>query len=116
MFDLPYNKSLIPYAKKLRKAGVLSEVLLWQELKGRKLCGLDFDRQRIIGNYIVDFYCPLCRVVIEIDGSSHDTKVEYDEERDRYLKNLGLKVIHLYDLEVKTNMGGVLQYLEKELR
>jgi very-short-patch-repair endonuclease len=116
MFDLPYNKSLLKFAKQNRRAGVLSEALLWLEIKNGKLCGLDFDRQRIIGNYIVDFYCPIRRAVIEIDGDSHDEKNEYDKERDKCLANLGLKVIHIHDHEVKKNMRGVLSYLRSELR
>jgi len=115
MFDLPYNKALIPNAKWLRRNSTLSEILLWQNLKKRKLCGLDFDRQRIIGNYIVDFYCPLRRIVIEVDGDSHDSKIEDDKARDMFLKNLGLKVIRIHDLDVKKNMTGVLSLLRKEL-
>ncbi|MGQ4005164.1 DUF559 domain-containing protein [Francisellaceae bacterium CB300] len=53
---LPYNPKLKQRARELRKAGNLSEVLLWQKIKNRQLLGLDFDRQKIIGNYIVDFY------------------------------------------------------------
>lgn len=67
---LPYNPKLKDRAKELRKAGILSEVLLWQELKSRKFLNLDFNRQKVIGNYIVDFYCDDLRLVIEIDGSS----------------------------------------------
>jgi len=55
--SLPYNPALKDKAKALRKAGILHEALLWLELKADKLNGLDFDRQKIIGNYIVDFYC-----------------------------------------------------------
>ena len=115
MFDLPYNKALIPYARWLRKNSTLSEILLWQQLKKRQLCGLDFDRQRIIGNFIVDFYCPLRRVVIEVDGDSHDLKVEEDKARDIFLKSLFLKVVRIHDHDVKKNMGAVLKLLEKEL-
>ncbi len=91
---LPYNPKLKERAKALRKAGVLSEVLFWQQVHKKKFKGFDFDRQKIIGNYIVDFYCPNQNVVIEIDGSSHDNKQEYDAERDAYLKGLGLTIIH----------------------
>lgn len=56
---------------------------------------LDFDRQTVIGNYIVDFFCPNANVVIEIDGSSHIGKEEYDQNRDLYLERLGLTVIHI---------------------
>lgn len=108
---LPYNPKLKDRAKELRKAGILSEVLLWQELKSRKFLNLDFNRQKVIGNYIVDFYCDDLRLVIEIDGSSHDDKQEYDSIRDLYLLGLDLKVLHIQDIDVKNNLDGVMRYL-----
>jgi len=109
--DLPYNPELITRAKALRKAGNLSEALLWVEIKNEKLNGLDFDRQKIIDNYIVDFYCAEAGVIIEIDGESHDMKGEYDEIRDNYFNNLGLTIIHIPDKDVRNNLDGVMQYL-----
>ncbi|HOQ33354.1 MAG TPA: DNA methyltransferase [Candidatus Hydrogenedens sp.] len=114
-YDLPFNPELKERAKELRKAGNLSEVLLWQQLKNKQLLGLDFDRQKIIGNYIVDLYCKNLGVVIEIDGASHNDKIEYDKVRDEYLKSLGLRVIHISDLDVKKNLEGVMAYLKSEL-
>ncbi|ADA78212.1 endonuclease domain-containing protein [Francisella tularensis] len=108
---LPYNPKLKDRAKELRKAGILSEILLWQELKSRKFLNLDFDRQKVIGNYIVDFYCDDLRLVIEIDGSSHDDKQEYDSIRDLYLLGLDLKVLHIQDIDVKKNLDGMIRYL-----
>lgn len=110
-FALPYNPILKERARELRKAGNLAEVLFWKQVRNKSFKGLDFDRQKIIGNYIVDFYCPNFNVVIEIDGSSHDDKQEYDALRDEYLKSLGLVVIHITDFEVKENMDAVMQYL-----
>ena len=108
---LPYNPKLKERAKELRKAGNLPEVLFWQRVHKRKFKGYDFDRQKIIGNYIVDFYCTNQNVVIEIDGSSHDAKQEYDEARDEYLKSLGLEVIHIPAKEVLQNLDGVMEML-----
>lgn len=99
-------------AKALRKAGILHEALLWLELKSKKLDALDFDRQKIIGNYIVDFYCAEKFVVIEVDGSSHDGKQDEDAERDRYLEDLGLRVIRLLAKDVLQNMEGVVALLK----
>ncbi len=93
-FSLPYNSKLKERAQKLRKAGNLPEVLFWNRVKNGQFRGLDFDRQKIIGNYIVDFYCSQGQLVIEIDGSSHDDKVDYDKKRDAYLESLGLTVLH----------------------
>jgi very-short-patch-repair endonuclease len=109
--NLPYNPNLKERAKKLRQAGNLSEVLFWNQVKNKQFKGFDFDRQKIVGNYIVDFYCSNCNVVIEIDGSSHDNKQEYDEARDSFLQSLGLTVIHIPVIDVMKNMGGVMEML-----
>ena len=108
---IPYNAKLGPYAKKLRKAGILSEVILWNQLKRKKMNGMDFDRQRVIGNYIADFCCKENGVVVEIDGWTHDYKVEYDKQREEYLKSLGLETIHVSDSDVKRNLKGVMDVL-----
>lgn len=109
--DLPFNPKLKQRAKDLRKAGNLSEVLFWNQVKNKQFKNFDFDRQKIIGNYIVDFYCTNCNVVIEIDGSSHDHKQEYDALRDSYLESLGLVVIHVPIDEVMKNMSGLMNKL-----
>ncbi|MBQ6736771.1 MAG: endonuclease domain-containing protein [Alphaproteobacteria bacterium] len=107
--SLPMNKSLTERARWLRKNSTLSEILFWNEVKNKKLDGLDFYRQKVIGNYIVDFFCARLNVVIEIDGSTHNNKYEYDARRDNYLRSLGLRVLHIYDKDVKQDMLGVLQ-------
>ena len=108
---LPYNPALRERAKELRKAGNLSEVRMWHMLHKRNFKGLDFTRQKIIGNFIVDFYCAACGVVIEIDGSSHDNKQEYDAERDAFLEGLGLTVIHVPAEEVLKDVIKVVSKL-----
>jgi very-short-patch-repair endonuclease len=109
--DLPYNPALKERARALRKAGNLSETLFWQNVKNGQLLGYDFDRQKIIGNFIVDFYCANCNVVIEIDGSSHDHKIEYDIERNAFLKGLGLTVIHIAAQDVLQRLHDVMSML-----
>ncbi|MGL5194524.1 MAG: endonuclease domain-containing protein [Chroococcales cyanobacterium] len=109
--SLPYNPALKDRAKALRRAGNLAEVLLWNQIKRKQFLGLDFDRQKIIGNYIVDFYCAEKTLVLEVDGSSHDDKAEYDDERDAFLMGLGLTVVHLRDGDVKKNLAGVMDFL-----
>ncbi|AJC48230.1 endonuclease domain-containing protein [Allofrancisella guangzhouensis] len=113
---LPYNSKLKQRAKELRQAGNLSEVLLWNKLRNKQLLNLDFHRQKIIGNYIVDFYCPSLNIVIEVDGSSHNNKFEYDEQRQVYLESLGLGIERILDEDVKFNIEGVLFYLEGKLQ
>ncbi len=113
--QLPYNPALKQRARELRKAGNLSEVLFWNAVKNKQLNGQDFDRQRVIGNYIVDFYCHECALVVEIDGSSHDDKQAYDQIRDEYLEALGLKVLHVQDVDVKQSLAGVVELVRQKL-
>jgi very-short-patch-repair endonuclease len=110
--DLPYNPDLKPRASELRKAGNLAEVLFWQQVHKKKFWNIDFDRQRIIGNYIVDFYAKSLSFVIEIDGASHNDKVEYDAERQKFLESLGLKVYRIDDKAIKQNLDAVMKDLE----
>ncbi|MBW6511644.1 MAG: DUF559 domain-containing protein [Desulfuromonadaceae bacterium] len=109
--SLPYNPALKERVRDLRRAGNLSEVLLWNKIKNKQFSSLDFDRQKIIGNYIVDFFCAEKGVVIEIDGSSDDDKADYDAQRDAFLIGLDLVVIHISDSDVKRNLFGVMEFL-----
>jgi very-short-patch-repair endonuclease len=113
---LPKNKQLEPVAKKLKKAGVLSEVLFWNAFKSKKLLGWDIDRQVIIGNYIVDFLIPELGLVVEIDGCSHDDKDEYDVECEKYLASLGLEILHYTDLEVKKSIDCVSESFQLAIK
>ncbi len=111
--NLPHNPDLNQLARDKRKAGILSEVLFWQQVHQKKFHGIDFDRQRIIGNYIVDFYIKTLGLVVEIDGCSHDKKVEYDAKRQRYLESCGLRVYRIKDYDVKHNLDMVMLGLER---
>ena len=84
---LPKNKDLLLRARSLRKGYILSEVIFWKQVRNDEFHGIDFDRQRIIGNYIVDFYIKSLGVVIEIDGTSHELKDKYDEKRQKFLES-----------------------------
>jgi len=110
----PYNKHLKNLARANRKAGNLSEVLLWKELKQNKM-GVSFTRQQPIGNYIADFYCRQKRLVIEIDGWSHDNKYEYDQDRDEYMKKLGIHVLRIDDKDVKQDISNVLLWIKHNI-
>ena len=90
----------------------LSEVLLWNELKQKKILGYDFDRQRPIGNFIVDFYCKELSLAIEIDGKTHIYRYDYDDERQRILEKSGVRFLRFEDIEVKRNMTNVLRVIE----
>ena len=106
--SLPYNPKLKQRAKDLRKAGNLSEVIFWNLVKRKQFLSLDFERQKIVGNYIVDFYCPQLDLIVEIDGISHDYKGEYDLVRDKFLKELGLQIVRFEDSQIKNNLDIVM--------
>ena len=74
---------------------------------------LDFDRQKIIGNYIADFYCKALGLIVEIDGSTHEGRELEDDQREIWLKIQGCKVIRFTSTAVKENMGEVLRELEE---
>ncbi|MFY8129354.1 MAG: endonuclease domain-containing protein [Chitinophagaceae bacterium] len=108
---LPYNPRLKQLARSKRKAGILSEVLFWKQVRNKSFYQIDFDRQRVIGNYIVDFYVKSLGLVVEIDGVSHEGKIEYDQERQAFLEQLGLKVFRVTDAEVKKVILDVMDNL-----
>lgn len=110
-FRLPFNPKLKQRARELRKAGNLPEAIFWNQVKRKQFKGFDFDRQKIIGNYIVDFYCGNCQVVIEIDGRYHNYTKDYDSARDSYLESLGLTVIHLSARRVLQETDEVMDFL-----
>lgn len=109
--ELPFNPRLKQRACELRKAGNVSEILFWKQVRNKKFLSLDFHRQKIIGNYIVDFYFPALDLVVEIDGGRHELKMEYDQKREEYLTSLGLHIVHFPDIEIKKNLCNVMEYL-----
>lgn len=111
--NLPYNPCLKPLIKGKRKLGILSEVLFWKQVRNKNFHHIDFDRQRIIGSYIVDFYVKSLGLVVEIDGISHDFKQDYDLARTTFLEGLGLKVFRITDFDVKQNLSVAMNDLEK---
>lgn len=92
---IPYNPQLKKLARQLRKNMTFGEVLLWNELKGNKLFGFDFDRQCCIDEFIVDFYCKELMLAIEIDGLSHahQEALVKDVIRQKRLENLGVRFL-----------------------
>lgn len=112
ILDLPFNVKLKERAKALRHSRNLPEVLFWMQISKGKFHKLDFDRQRIIGNYIVDFYVKKLGLIIEIDGASHDDKLEYDQLRASYLISLSLRIYRISVDDVMKNMDFALMGLE----
>ncbi|MDI6732972.1 MAG: endonuclease domain-containing protein [Planctomycetota bacterium] len=107
-----YNPKLKTLSRKLRNNSTLAEILLWNKLKNRKMYGCQFMRQKPIGDYIVDFYCAALKLVIEIDGISHDGKFPVDMKRQQFLESLGLMILRFNDLDVKKDIRNVLRVIE----
>lgn len=112
---IPYNPKLKELARKLRKSMTFSEVLLWNEIKNGKLMGYDFDRQRPIGNYIVDFYCKDLMLALEIDGITHqDEKVMLkDEMRQKELEILGVSFLRFDAMLVVNKVEAAVREIER---
>ena len=109
---IPYNPDLKVLARELRKNMTLSEVLLWNELKQKKMLGYDFDRQHPVQNYMVDFFCKELLLAIEIDGNTHFYRDEVDEKRQESMERLGIQFLRFEDIEVKKNILNVLWVIE----
>ncbi|NDE91275.1 MAG: endonuclease domain-containing protein [Alphaproteobacteria bacterium] len=104
-----YEQSLIGLANNLRKMATPGEKKLWQEFQKLRLSmGVRFRRQQPIGKYIADFYCAKYRCVVEIDGISHDTKIEQDNDRDVYMKGLGLHILRFTQGEVLQDVEAIM--------
>ncbi|MFC4720855.1 endonuclease domain-containing protein [Geojedonia litorea] len=114
---IPYNPHLVNFAKMLRKNMTYGEIALWREIKGKKL-GVRFSRQIPIDQYIVDFYCKDLQLAIEVDGSIHfeQGQQEKDTFRQKRLEALGVIVIRFSDLDIKNNLGWVLEELKDTIK
>ena len=113
---ISYNPNLKELARQLRKNSTLSEVLLWQYLKGKQMLGYDFDRQKPLDNYIVDFFCNELMLAIEIDGDTHNYKIERDIKRQKRLEASGIRFLRFTDEDVKENIEGVVMMIGKWIR
>lgn len=113
--SLKYNKSLVSSAQLLRKEMTKEEKHLWYDFL--KKLPVTVNRQKNIGNYIVDFYIASKNIVIELDGSQHYEEQAYqkDKERDNSLFKLGIKVLRYQNTEINKNFNGVCRDILNEL-
>ena len=111
-----YNKQLIPLAKQLRKEMTKEERHLWYDFL--RTHPVRFSRQKVLGNFIVDFYCAEAKLVIELDGSQHyeNSGMEKDAQRTAFLNKYGLTVIRIPNNEVNRNFRGVCEYIEAAVK
>jgi very-short-patch-repair endonuclease len=95
-------------ARALRQRMTPAERRLWRALRGHKLGGLQFRRQHPVGTFILDFYCPAAKLVVELDGGVHSQQLEHDQARTEQLNAFGYRVIRFRNSEVFTNLDSVL--------
>ncbi len=114
---LPRNKNLKEYSRKLRNNMTNAERILWSKIRRKSIGDCQFYRQKVIENYIVDFYCHKARLVIELDGGQHYSSEgkQRDLIRDKYLQELGLRVLRFSDRDIFENLDGVLETIWKHL-
>ena len=108
-----HNKEIVPTAKMLRKNMTKEEKHLWYDFL--RTYPNRFVRQKVIANYIVDFYCASAKLVIELDGSGHYTNecIEYDKQRTEFLEEYGLQVLRIPNTEINTNFREVCEYIDR---
>ncbi len=103
-------------ARNMRKHPTPAEAILWRALRGRRLAGLKFRRQHPIGQFIVDFYCADCKLVVEADGSIHDQQIGYDQARTKQLEAFGCKVLRVSNTLVINDLETVLMNITQAAR
>ncbi len=112
----PVALDKVKLAGSLRAHMTEEEKQLWQHLRANRLDGFHFRRQQIIDGFIVDFYCHSVGLVIEVDGEVHQNQVAYDAKRDGILTARGLRVMRISNVEIRTNLGGVLQSIRAYIK
>ncbi len=113
-----YNKKEMTKTRKaLRNSMPKAEVILWSHLKGKQFRELKFRRQYSIGHYVVDFFCPKIRLVIELDGESHLSKTQRirDKTRQKIIEKTGIKILRYYNTDIYENIEGVFTDLGKNV-
>ncbi len=106
---LRFNPQSLQRARAMRSHSAPAEGKLWQRLRNRKLDGLKFRRQDPIGPYIVDFVCMSERLIVELDGPSHDERQDHDAARTRWLESEGYRVLRFLNEDVHRSIDDVLR-------
>ena len=109
------RKPLKAFRRRLRSSLTPAEAALWRVLQRSQLSGRKFRRQQSVGPYIVDFYCPREKLVVELEGAAHDSDPawKHDEKREQYLRCMGLTVLRLENRHVFENLDGVLAVIRQ---
>ncbi len=114
--DKKFNPALVENARELRKNMTKEEKHLWYDFL--KDYPVRFKKQKIIGKYIVDFYCATANLVIEIDGSQHyeNEEIRYDEARTKFLEQFDLKVLRIPNIEINSNFDNICEYIDSVIK
>jgi very-short-patch-repair endonuclease len=105
-----FRQTLVGRAREMRGQVTAAELRLWDNLRGDQLLGLRFRRQHRIGSYIAEFYCHAAKLVVEVDGDSHDERQEYDEKRTYWMsQQRGLRVVRYTNDDVTKHLDVVLE-------
>ena len=114
--DRKHNKNIVPFAKELQKNMTKEERYLWYDFL--RNYPIRFSRQKILGKYIVDFYCAKAKLAIELDGSQHYKKQDIikDLKRTEYLEKYGLEIIRISNLDINKNFEGVCTYIDNMVK
>ncbi len=99
-------------ARELRQNLTVAERRLWLRFRGKQFLGLHIRKQHPIGPYIVDFFIPKVTLIIELDGDSHDTRMDKDSYRDEFMRERGFEVVRIQNEQIMRNLDGVLEYLK----
>jgi very-short-patch-repair endonuclease len=102
-------------ARELRQTSTKLETLMWAQLRDRRLGGYKFRRQRPVGQFFADFACIERRLIVELDGESHELTVQHDIARDRRLVRDGYRVLRFRNQDVQRDLQGVLDTILKAL-
>ncbi len=109
------NPVLLERAKSMRSEIAGPEARLWHYLRAKRLNGIKFSRQIVLGRYIVDFAVRMNGLIVELDGDSHGETERYDAQRTAYLNGLGYRVVRFSNADVMGNIDGVLESIVAEL-
>ena len=114
---LAYEGKLEDFSRELRMHMTDAEKVLWMKLRRKQLKGYQFCRQKIVGDSIVDFYCPRARLIVEVDGGQHygPEEIAKDRVRDERLRNLGFDVLRFSDRDVLVERESVLEKIYRSL-
>ena len=110
---IPYNPRLKEKARQLRNNSTFTEIMLWNQLKGKQVRGYDFHRQKPLYEFIVDFFCNELMLAIEVDGESHYGNEEHDKERQEKLESCGINFLRIDDMEIRHNLDEVVKRIEE---